>query len=137
MNCALGLEQSKRIGDILDRRRAIAIQYSEELQGIPEVTTPPLEIKDGRLCWFVYVVRVKHRDAVLKTMIEQEIGCARYFAPLHLQPIFAPYVNPRDDLKITEQVAAQTLALPFFNALTSEQIHEVCCTLGNVVRLKT
>jgi len=137
INCALGLEQSKRIDDILDRRRAIAIQYSEELQAIPEVTRPPLEIPDGRLCWFVYVVRVKNRDAVLEKMIEQGIGCARYFAPLHLQPIFAPYVNPRDDLKITEQVAAQTLALPFFNALTSEQIHEVCCTLGNAVRLKT
>jgi perosamine synthetase len=137
INCALGLEQSKRIDDILDRRQAIAIQYSEELQGIPEVTTPPLEIPDGRLCWFVYVVRVKNRDAVLEKMIEQGIGCARYFAPLHLQPIFAPYVNPRDDLKITEQVAAQTLALPFFNALTSEQIHEVCCALGNAVRLKT
>jgi perosamine synthetase len=137
INCALGLEQSKRIDDILDRRRAIAIQYSEELQAIPEVTTPPLEIKDGSLCWFVYVVRVKNRDAVLEKMIEQGIGCARYFAPLHLQPLFAPYVNPRDDLKITEQAAVQTLALPFFNALTSEQIHEVCGTLGNVVRLKT
>jgi perosamine synthetase len=137
INCALGLEQSKRIDHIFDRRRAIAIQYSEELQAIPEVTTPPLAIKDGRLCWFVYVVRVQNRDTVLRKMIEQEIGCARYFAPLHLQPLFAPYVNSRDDLKITEQVAAQTLALPFFNALTSEQIHEVCCALGNAVRLKT
>jgi perosamine synthetase len=142
MNCALGLEQSKRIGDILARREAIAIQYTQELQAIPEVTTPPLEIGDGqtnagRLCWFVYVVRVGHRDAVLGKMTEQGIGCARYFAPLHLQPLFAPYVNARDDLKITEQVAAQTLALPLFNALTSEQIHEVCCTLGNAVRLKT
>jgi perosamine synthetase len=137
INCALGLEQSKRIDDILARREAIAIQYSEELQAIPEVTTPALEIQDGRLCWFVYVVHVENRDAVLRKMIEQEIGCARYFAPLHLEPLFAPYVNPRDDLKITEQMAAQTLALPFFNALTSEQIYEVCCALGNAVRLKT
>jgi perosamine synthetase len=137
LNCALGLEQIKRIDDILDCREALAIQYSEELQAIPEVTTPPLTTKDGRLCWFVYVVRLENRDAILGRLTEQGIGCARYFAPLHRQPLFAPYGNPRDDLQITEQAAGQTLALPFFNRLTREQIHEVCCTLRRAVGPKT
>ncbi len=142
LNCALGLEQMKRIDDILHRREAIAVQYSEALQDIPEVITPPLttregKLSDGRLCWFVYVVRVEKRDAILRKLTEQGIGCARYFAPLHLQPLFAPYANPCDDLKITEQVAGQTLALPFFNRLTREQIHEVCRALRAAVRSKT
>ncbi len=137
LNCALGLEQMKRIGDILDRREAIAMQYSEELQALPEVTRPPLKIIEGRLCWFVYVIRLENRDAILRKMTEQGIGCARYFAPLHLQPLFAPYVNPADDLKVTEEVAGQTLALPFFNALTTDQIHEVCCALGRAIGAKT
>ena len=137
LNCALGLEQVKRIEQILDRREAVAIQYWEELQSIPEVATPPLKIQDGRICWFVYVIRLENRDAILRKLTEQGIGCARYFAPLHRQPLFAPYWNPRDDLKITEQVAEQTLALPFFNALTREQIHEVCCVLRAAVGLKT
>jgi perosamine synthetase len=129
LNCALGLEQVKRIDDILDRREAVAMQYSEELQTIPGVITPTLKMKDGRVCWFVYVIRVENRDAILRKLTEQGIGCARYFAPLHRQPLFAPYANPHDDLTITEQVAGQTLALPFFNRLTKEQIHEVCCAL--------
>ncbi len=137
LNCALGLEQMKRIDDILDRREALAIQYSEELQTIPEVITPPLKIKDGRLCWFVYVIRVDNPDTILRQLTDQGIGCARYFAPLHRQPLFAPYANPRDDLKITEKVARQTLALPFFNRLTSEQIHQVCCALRAALRSKT
>jgi dTDP-4-amino-4,6-dideoxygalactose transaminase len=137
MNCVLGLEQVKRIDEILERREALAMQYSDELQSIPEVATPRLKIKDGRICWFVYVIRVDNRAAIMAKLIEQGIGCARYFAPLHLQPLFAPYANPRDDLKTTEQVASQTLALPFFNALTREQIHEVCCALREAVRLKT
>jgi perosamine synthetase len=142
LNCALGLEQMKRIEDILDRREALAIQYSQELQAIPEVTTPPLKIRygninAGRICWFVYVIRLENRDTILGQLTEQGIGCARYFAPLHRQPLFAPYTNSRDDLKITEQVAGQTLALPFFNRLTKEQIHEVCCALRDAVRPKT
>lgn len=137
LNCALGLEQMTRIGEILDRRSAIAQQYSEELQAIPEVTTSPLNISDGRVCWFVYVVRVASRDAILERLQQQGIGCARYFAPLHLQPLFARFVNSRDDLKITEQVATETLALPFFNALTREQIHEVCGALACAVGRST
>jgi perosamine synthetase len=137
LNCALGLEQMKRIDDILDRREELAVQYSEELQAIPEVITPPLKIEDGRLCWFIYVIRVENRDAILGQLTDQGIGCARYFAPLHRQPLFAPYANPRDDLKITEKVAGQTLALPFFNRLTREQIHEVCCALRAALRSKT
>lgn len=137
MNCALGLEQVKRIDDILDRREALATQYWEELQAMAGVTTPPLKITDGRICWFVYVIRLDNRDTILGQLTGQGIGCARYFAPLHLQPLFAPYANPGDDLKVTEQVASQTLALPFFNALTRDQIHEVCCTLRDAVRLKT
>jgi len=137
LNCALGVEQIKRMDEILDRREALAIRYSEELQDIPEIITPPLTATDGRICWFVYVVRVENRDAVFGNLTEQGIGCARYFAPLHLQPLFAPYANPCDDLKITEQVARQTLALPFFNRLTRDQIHEVCCALREAVRAKT
>jgi perosamine synthetase len=137
LNCALGLEQMKRIDDILDRRQALARQYWEELQAIPEVITPAFNMKDGRICWFVYVVRLENRDAILEKMTEQGIGCARYFAPLHRQPLFAPYANPRDGLEITEQVAGQTLALPFFNRLTREQIHEVSYALREAVRSKT
>jgi perosamine synthetase len=137
VNCALGLAQMKRIDDILDCREALAVEYFEELQSIPEVTAPPLTNKDGRVCWFVYVVRVENRDAILGKLTERGIGCARYFAPLHRQPLFASYANPRDDLKITEQVAGQTLALPFFNRLSREQIHEVCCALRGAVRPKT
>jgi perosamine synthetase len=137
MNCALGLEQVRRIEDILSRREAVAVQYSQELQTIPEVTTPLLKIKDGRLCWFVYVIRVEHRDAILQQLAEQGIGCSRYFAPLHRQPLFAPYTNACDDLKITEKVANQTLALPFFNRLTSAEIHEVGCALRTAVRFNT
>jgi perosamine synthetase len=137
LNCALGVEQMKRIDDILDRREALAIQYSEELQAITEVITPPLRMENGRVCWFVYVIRLENRDAILGKLKEQGIGCARYFAPLHRQPLFVPYVSPCDDLKITEQVAGQTLALPFFNRLTREQIHEVCCALREAIRSKT
>jgi perosamine synthetase len=139
INCALGLAQMNRLPEILDRRDAVAARYSQELATIPEVQAPPVKIPDGRLCWFVYVVRLSARftqpgrDAIWRELNSQGIGCGRYFAPLHQQPLFAPYANTSNDLPVTEQVAARTLALPFFNLLTEDQIVEVCTALRQAI----
>jgi perosamine synthetase len=101
-----------------------------------------VRIEDGRLCWFVFVVRLSarftqaDRDSIWQQLTQRGIGCGRYFAPLHLQPLFAPYVNPNDDLAVTEHVAARTLALPFFSGLTDGQIVEVCESLRTLLSLK-
>jgi perosamine synthetase len=140
MNCALGHAQMKRLASILERREAVATRYSRELQGVPEVIPPPSRIEDGRLCWFLYVVRLSsrlepaQRDSICRQLMARGIGCGRYFAPLHLQPLYAPYANTGGDLPVTEQVAGRTVALPFFNRLTENQIIEVCRTLHQAIR---
>jgi perosamine synthetase len=140
INCVLGVSQMKRLAGILEAREAVAIRYSKELQTIPEVILPALRIEDSRLCWFVFVVRLSarftqaDRDSIWRQLAQRGIGCGRYFAPLHLQPLFAPYASPHDDLPVTEHVAARTLALPFFNGLTDGQIAEVCESLRDAIR---
>jgi perosamine synthetase len=140
INCALGVAQVKRLGLILEEREAVAMRYAKALQSIPEVIVPPLKIEGGRLCWFVFVVRLAaqftraDRDSICDQLTARGIGCGRYFAPLHLQPLFAEYANARGNLAVTEQVADRTLALPFFNRLTDEQISEVCRTLQEAIQ---
>jgi perosamine synthetase len=140
INCALGVAQIKRLDSILDAREAVAMRYANALRSIPEVIVPPLRIENGRLCWFVYVIRLAaqftraDRDFICDQLTARGIGCGRYFPPLHLQPLFAEYADSRDDLAVTEQVADRTLALPFFNRLTDEEISEVCAALGAAAR---
>ncbi len=140
MNCALGVTQMKRLGSILEAREAVAMRYAKELPAIPEVILPPLKIEGGRVGWFVFVVRLSarftraDRDSISDQLTARGIGCGRYFAPLHLQPLYAAYASSRDDLMVTEQVADRTLALPFFNRLTEEQIAEVCRSLREAIR---
>jgi len=142
LHCALGLSQMRRLDEILDRRRDRALRYSEELRTIPEVIGPPLEVPEGRVCWFAFIVRLNgdftqaDRDFVRNQMVQRGIGCERYFAPIHRQPLYARYAaGARGDLPVTEQVSARTLALPFFNALTDAQIAEVCETLREVIAM--
>jgi perosamine synthetase len=129
INCALGIEQLRRIESILARRADIAREYHERLQSEP-LLLPPLEIPRARLSWFVYVVRLRpefhqsDRDAMLQSLAAQGIGCARYFAPIHLQPAYAGWGNT--PLPVTESEASRTIALPFFNTITGGQLDRVC-----------
>ena len=128
MNCALGLAQMQRIDEILERRAAAAARYAAELRACPNVTLPLDTVANGKVSWFVYVVRVDNRDAIARMLEERGIGSGKYFAPIHRQPLFAPYANRGEDFSVTEKASAQTLALPFFTRITADQIADVCRT---------
>ena len=89
----------KRIDTILARRENRAVCYHKHLETTPELTLPVFETAEGRVGWFVFVVRLaarftqEDRDAILAFMASRGIGCARYFAPVHRQPLYAPYAD--------------------------------------------
>ena len=133
MNCALGWEQLKRIEQIVKRRQILAKIYDEKLADIREIERPSLETPHCRISWFVYCVQLgvnynaKDRDAICASLASRGIATARYFAPLHLQPIAKNI--PATPLPNTESAADRILALPFFHELTESQISEVCTVL--------
>lgn len=136
MQCALGVEQLKRIDEILAAREKVAREYHERLKAEPLVLPLP-SMPQARISWFVYVVRLlpeleQYRDGILRALAEQGIGCARYFAPVHRQPAYTAW---RDvPLPVTEAEAARTIALPFFNTLTGEEQDRVCEALSHELR---
>lgn len=138
LNCALGLSQMRRLDATLDRRADRALKYSKALSSVREIIAPELEMREGRVSWFVFVVQLADgftradRDWICAHLAQRGIGCGRYFAPLHRQPLYARFAA--GELPVTDHVADRCLALPFFNALTDEQIAEVCDTLREAIR---
>ncbi|MCL5671847.1 MAG: DegT/DnrJ/EryC1/StrS family aminotransferase [Acidobacteria bacterium] len=136
IHCALGAEQLKRFDAILRRREAVAESYHRKLSGHPGLILPPLSLPRRKISWFVYVVRLadcfsrRDRDWILQEMLKREIGCGRYFAPIHLQPAYRSAAFRKSDLSLTERIAERTLALPFFNQIEDRQIDEVSMTLA-------
>jgi perosamine synthetase len=139
VSCALGIEQLKRIEAILERRAAVAREYQRRLESHPDLELPAIALARRRISWFVYVVRLRahraasHRGKIVEAMAARGIACGRYFAPIHLQPAYRTQPHRCMDLTQTELIAPRTLALPFFNRITGEQIEEVCRTLCEVL----
>jgi perosamine synthetase len=134
MQCALGLAQLRRLDEILARRAAIACRYCDLLAGDQRLQLPALEIPGQKLSWFVFVVRLAEsftqadRDRIQRALAAQGIATGRYFAPIHLQPAYAAW-RESVRLPVTENVAARTLALPFFNRIRDDQVARVAAAL--------
>lgn len=93
-----------------------------EIDGI----TLPLE-KEKRHIYNQFVIRVdKSRDELKEFLGEKGVGCEIYYpVPLHLQECFK-YLNYKEkDFPVSEDAAANTLALPIYPEMEPQQIEYV------------
>lgn len=136
INCALGIVQLSRINEFVEKRRGVASMYHEILAG-DERLIVPTEPGDCVMSWFVYVVRladkslpIEKRNAVLKSVIERGVQVSNYFPPVYLQPFICDQYGLKEgDFPITDEVCKSTIALPFHNNLTKEEVKIVATEL--------
>ncbi|MFQ5842249.1 MAG: DegT/DnrJ/EryC1/StrS family aminotransferase [Thermodesulfobacteriota bacterium] len=139
VNCALGIAQMERIEEIMAKRCRVAGWYNERLGGVDGIHVPYAG-EDVRPSWFVYVIRLddsfesRDRDRIIREMGRRSIQCKHYFPPIHLQPFYAgEFGYQRGDFPIAEAISDRTIALPFYNNLTEEQVDCVVETLKELL----
>ncbi|PQJ34774.1 hypothetical protein BSZ35_09340 [Salinibacter sp. 10B] len=132
LSAALGCAQLDRLGEILDRRAAVADAYQEALAPLTDDLHRPSTEPKGTRSWFVYVVRLRDsfeandRDQVMEHLQSNGIGCAPYFPSIHLQPYHRDRLDHAPgDFPICEHVSDRTIALPFYDALTLDDVQRV------------
>ena len=139
IQCALGLAQLSRIEELLAKRAAVADLYRERLGHLDTLVLPEAP-QQGRLSWFVYVVRLvdrftrEDRERILFALRENGIGCNKYFSPIHLQPFYVEQFGfETGDFPVTERICERTIALPFFNTMTPAQVTHVADCLTQAI----
>ncbi len=137
MSAALGLSQLGKFEQILEKRSQVADQYLNRLKEIDEVNVQFIR-KNSVMSWFVFVIRLKegiNRDRVIEYLKENGIASKPYFPPIHLQPFYIKQFGYKmGDFPITERIASQCLALPFYNALSNNQIDIIIDVLKKAIR---
>lgn len=137
LSSAMGLEQMRRIDEILSKRDSAAKRYSELLSRIDGVTVPAIADYVTSLGWFVYVIRLEDsidRDGFMDYLRDNGVQCRDYFRPVHLQPFYIKQYGYKEGmLPVTERVSRQTVAIPFFSNLSQEEQEYVAETITRAV----
>jgi perosamine synthetase len=135
--CALGLAQLERLDDLLAARGRVAAGYRDALAGIEGLGLPAPDEGRARRGWFVFVVQLPHghdRDDVIRALRERGVQSKPYLPAIHLMSFYRERFGHREgEFPVCEDIAARSVALPFFPGLTDGQIAEVAAALRAVL----
>ena len=134
IQAALGIAQLERLDAMLADRARIAGWYAEALADLDVAL--PAELP-GR-SWFVYVVRLPDgvdRDATIVALRDRGVASKPYLPAIHLFAFYRERFGHRPgEFPVAEDVAARSIALPFFPALTEGEVAQVADALRAVLR---
>jgi dTDP-4-amino-4,6-dideoxygalactose transaminase len=135
--CAIGLVQLRRLDGMLADRARVAGWYREALGGIEGLDLPCEDAGGDRRGWFVFVVQVprgRDRDEVIRGLRARGVQCKPYLPAIHLMSFYRERFGHREgEFPVCEDVAARSLALPFFPAMTEAQVARVAAALREAV----
>jgi perosamine synthetase len=135
--CAIGLGQLDRLDDMLAGRARAAAGYRAALAGIEGLELPCEDSGGDRRGWFVFVVQLPRgtdRDATIRALRERGVQSKPYLPAIHLMTYYRDTFGHREgEFPVCEDVAARSVALPFFPGLTEGQIARVAAALRDVL----
>jgi perosamine synthetase len=135
--CALGLAQLERLDEMLAMRGRVAGLYREALGGIEGLGLPCADSGGARRGWFVFVVQLPRgvdRDATIRALAAEQIQSKPYLPAIHLMSFYRERFGHREgEFPVCEDVAARSVALPFFPEMSEGQVGRVCETLRGVL----
>jgi perosamine synthetase len=137
LSCALGIAQLERLEELLGGRARVAALYGEALAEVEGLELPCPDEGGDRRSWFVYVVQLPRgvdRDAAVVAMRERGVDTKPYLPAIHLMSFYRKRFGHREgEFPVCEDVAARSLALPFFPQLSQSEVEQVAAALRDVV----
>ena len=132
--CALGIVQLERLEEMLAARALQAERYRVALAGIDGLELPCPDEGGSTRGWFVFVVQLPQgvdRDDTVRALAAAGIQSKPYLPAIHLMSFYRERFGHRPgEFPVCEDVAARSLALPFFPQMSEGQVARVAESLS-------
>jgi perosamine synthetase len=131
--CAVGIAQMQRLEGMLQDRALVASLYRAALAEIEGVVLPCEDSGGNRRGWFVFVVQLPRdvdRDGVVRRLLELGVQSKPYLPAIHLMSFYRErFGHEPGEFPVCEDVAARSIALPFFPGLSPGEVEQVAAAL--------
>jgi len=128
LQAAIGLAQTEKLDELIDRRRGNAGLYNELFSGLPGLVTPP-QARDCKNVYWMYSVMVEDafgmgRDQLRHFLAAEGIETRTFFIPLHFQPIYYQAFKGQR-FPVAENLCRRGFYYPSASSLTEREIRYI------------
>ncbi|HEY6402143.1 MAG TPA: DegT/DnrJ/EryC1/StrS family aminotransferase [Blastocatellia bacterium] len=134
LQAAVGIEQMKRLDDLVRRRVELATRYNRLLADCDWLQTPYVPAYADS-CFQSYSITLKddcpiNRDSLWQSLLDAGVAAKRGVMTIHREPSYTEFYG-RQNLPLTEKASDMSLLLPLFPQMTeAEQDHVVAALLN-------
>jgi dTDP-3-amino-3,4,6-trideoxy-alpha-D-glucose transaminase len=106
-------------------RRAAAAFYLDALDGVGDLTLPPVA-PGSEPVWHLFVVRTAEPDRLAAFLASRNISSGRHYPiPPHLSPAYARLGHAEGSFPNAEAISREGLSLPIFPGISESQLEHV------------
>ncbi len=139
IQAALGVAQLERIEQIVERKRAIAHSYTEQLKDLAGLELPVEEPWAKNVYW-VYGIIIKENTGMngkqfAERLAERGVDTRPFFLGMHEQPVFHKmglFLNEK--YPVAERFARQGLYIPSGLTIKESDINYVCDAIKDILK---
>lgn len=131
---AFGVEQLKKIDEVLNDKVFLAHRYDKSFSDFEEVDTPTVPKYVDRPSWYLYSITVNSRlrDEIIKYLEQANIETRVSFPPIHRQPYFINQFNFKSrDFPLAEKAFKSFIDIPIWAGMNSETQYYIIDTIKN------
>lgn len=137
--CALGINQLKKIDKFIKKRREIVKKYNEAFKNLKEIIIPT-ERNYVKSAWHIYPIQLRldklkaGRKKIFKELQKEGLGVQVHYMPLHLHPFYRKkFGYKKGDFPLVEKYYERTITLPLFPKMTNGDIEKVIKSAKKVI----
>lgn len=122
LQAVIGIEQMKKIGWRIHRKKEMFKIYHDLLQGTPQIEFVETDLNDCTP-WFIDILVEKGREKLISFLNTVGIDSRPFYPAIHTQP---PYASAKGDFENSEYISKRGLWLPSSLSLPDEDMRFVC-----------
>jgi len=126
IQAAVGLEQLKRLDEMVEHRRVLAAAYHEALSKLSGVI-PPVEPAYAKSNWQSYIIRLEDASRqidVMQRLLDAGVSTRRGIMNAHREAPYSPFWE-EGTLPMSELAQDSCIILPLYHAMTVEDCLEI------------
>ncbi|MEI7024968.1 UDP-4-amino-4,6-dideoxy-N-acetyl-beta-L-altrosamine transaminase [Paenibacillus sp. y28] len=135
LQCALGISQLGKLDSFLDKRRALAREYHQQLSMLRDFIDLPDMSQLSASSWHLFVIKVKkgarERKRLFEALQAERIGVQVHYIPVYWHPFYRHMNYQKGICPVAEALYERAISLPLFPKMTARDLERVVSVLVN------